>query len=308
LRKFTDTASQFKRLLEDSKLIKLTRLKADDLQSQLKKTGLIERYCFLSDRDDQFEYKDIQFGDELKIGNQHLATYTLGDASDLPSACGCRINYDQFSTDKTSFPVSFAAGIGLLLPCDHLYNQYILIGDTQTTLKQMEKKRLRLQSLSAYSRANAIALAATNDFLNEAISQQRTPVKAHFNVMTWSENPEQLKELKNQVSSAMAGMDAAAKPETIGAAQIWWAGIPGNAADFPLNDTFDTFVEQACCFLNLESNYKTASSTGGIRFCDRLNNSPVFVDLFDAPRKAGITSNMGDAGLRHLWRRQIDDR
>jgi hypothetical protein len=198
LRKFTDTASQFKRLLEDSKLIKLTRLKADDLQSQLKKTGLIERYCFLSDRDDQFEYKDIQFGDELKIGNQHLATYTLGDASDLPSACGCRINYDQFSTDKTSFPVSFAAGIGLLLPCDHLYNQYILIGDTQTTLKQMEKKRLRLQSLSAYSRANAIARAATNDFLNEAISQQgRLPVKAHFNVMTWSEDRAELEELKN---------------------------------------------------------------------------------------------------------------
>jgi conjugation system TraG family ATPase len=179
------------------------------------------------------------------------------------------------------------------LPGNHLYNQYILVGDAQATLKQMEKKRLRLQSLSAYSRENAISLAATNDFLNEAIGQQRLPVKAHFNVMIWSEDPEELKEMRNQVSSALAGMDAAAKPETTGAAQIWWAGIPGNAADFPLNDTFDTFAEQACCFLNLESNYKSALPDEGIRFCDRVNGSPVFVDLFDAPRREGIASNMG---------------
>ena len=293
LREFTDTASQFKRLLEDSKLIRLTRLKADELQSQAKKTGLIERYCFLAEQEDRAEYKDIQFVDGIRIGEQQAAIYTLGDAINLPPVCGSRIDYEAFSTDKTRFPVSFAAGLGLLLPCNHIYNQFILVGDAQATLKELEKKRLRLQSLSAYSRANAIALAATNDFLNEAIGQQRLPVKAHFNVMAWSDNSETLAAIKNQVTSALAGMDAAAKPETAGAAQIWWAGIPGNAADFPINDTFDTFAEQACCFLNLETNYKSAKPNEGIRFCDRLNNRPVFVDLFDAPRKAGITSNMG---------------
>ncbi|MFD2871935.1 TraG family conjugative transposon ATPase [Mucilaginibacter ximonensis] len=290
LRAFTDNANQFKRILEDSKLIKLIRLKSDDLLSHSKKTGLIERYCFLSD---QQQYKDIQFGDEIRIGNEHLAVYTLGDATDLPAACGSRIDYDQFSTDKTRFPVSFAAGLGLLLHCNHLYNQYLFVDDAQATLKQMEKKRLRLQSLSGYSRANVIALEATNNFLNEAISQQRLPVKAHFNVMVWSNNTEQLKDLKSQVASALAGMDAAAKPETVGAAQLWWSAIPGNAADFPMNDSFDTFAEQACCFLNLETNYKSVNPKEGIRFCDRLNNRPVYVDLFDAPRTSGITSNMG---------------
>jgi conjugation system TraG family ATPase len=292
LREFLDSAGQFKRLLEDSRLVKLTRLTASELQSQARKTGLIERYCFLSEREDQFLYKDLELQDGIRIGDQHAAIYTLGDATDLPAVCGSRITYDAYSTDKTKFPVSFAASLGLLLPCNHIYNQYILIGDAQATLKQLEKKRLRLQSLSAYSRENAISLTATNDFLNEAISQQRLPVKAHFNVMVWSDDPEGLKDMKNQVASALAGMDAAAKPETAGAAQIWWAGIPGNEADFPLNDTFDTFAEQACCFLNLESNYKSAPADEGIRFCDR-SGRPVFVDLFDAPRREGITSNMG---------------
>ena len=62
-----------------------------------------------------------------------------------------------------------------------------------------------------------IARDATNDFLNEAISQQRLPVKAHFNVLVWTEDKEELKNLKNKVSSALAQMDAVAKQETIGA-------------------------------------------------------------------------------------------
>ena len=292
LRQFVDLAMQFKRLLEDSRLLKLERLTAGGLQSQAKKTGLIERYCYLAERDDHSLFQDIRFDEAIHIGDRQVAVYTLGDAENLPGMCGSRITYDAYSTDKTKFPVSFAAGLGLLLTCNHIYNQYIMVGDAQATLKQLEKKRLRLQSLSGYSRENAISLSATNDFLNEAISQGRLPVRAHFNVMAWSDDPEKLKEAKNQVASALAGMDAAAKPETAGAAQIWWAGIPGNESDFPLNDTFDTFAEQACCFLNLESNYKSAKPDEGIRFCDR-SGRPVFVDLFDTPRREGISSNMG---------------
>ncbi|MDO3641239.1 TraG family conjugative transposon ATPase [Mucilaginibacter sp. L3T2-6] len=292
LRNFLDLAGQFQRLLEDSRLIKLQRVNAGGLQSQVSKSGLIERYCYLSEREEQLLYRDIRFEEGVQIGERKAVIYTLGDAENLPGLCGSRMTYDAYSTDKTKFPVSFAANLGLLLPCNHIYNQYILVGDAQATLKQLEKKRLRLQSLSAYSRENAISLAATNDFLNEAISQGRLPVKAHFNVMAWSDDTEELKDIKNQVASALAGMDAAAKPETAGAAQIWWAGIPGNAADFPVNDTFDTFAEQACCFLNLESNYKSAKPEEGIRFCDR-SGTPVFIDLFDGPRTQGISSNMG---------------
>jgi len=49
-----------------------------------------------------------------------------------------------------------------------------------------------------------------------------------------------------------------AKQETDGAPQVFWAGLPGNEADFPMNDTFDTFAEQATCFLNLETNYQSS--------------------------------------------------
>jgi conjugation system TraG family ATPase len=86
-------------------------------------------------------------------------------------------------------------------------------------------------------------------------------------------------------------MDATAKQETDGAPQIFWAGLPGNEADFPMNDTFDTFAEQASCFLNLESNYRSSISPVGIRLGDRITGLPVNVDISDEPVKKGICTN-----------------
>ncbi|KIA95596.1 conjugal transfer protein TraG [Flavobacterium sp. KMS] len=288
---FIDSTGQFKRILEDSGFVKLTRLGNDDLRSHSRKIGIIEKYCFLSDVANSFIFKDIAFDEGLQVGDKHCQIYTLGDAADLPALCGSRINYDRYSTDKTKFSIGFASTLGQLLSCNHIYNQYIFIEDFQKTLQKLESKRLRLQSLSAYSRENLIARDATNDFLNEAISQQRLPVKAHFNVMIWTDNKEELKDLKNKVSSALAQMDAAAKQETVGAAQIFWAGIPGNAADFPMNDTFDTFTEQATCFLNMETGYRSSFSPIGIRLGDRLTGKPIHVDISDEPVKMGICTN-----------------
>jgi conjugation system TraG family ATPase len=86
-------------------------------------------------------------------------------------------------------------------------------------------------------------------------------------------------------------MDAVPKHEADGAPQIFWAGIPGNAGDFPMNDTFDTFAEQACCFLNLETNYRSSISPIGIRLGDRLTGKPVHVDISEEPMKRGIVTN-----------------
>jgi len=291
IQEFLDAAGQFERILSDSGSMKLKRIDNEALGGNGKKAGLLERYCFLLSEKEAPMIKDIHFKDGLQVGDQYCQLYSLADVEDLPSLCGSRINYDRYSTDKTKFSVGFASPVGQLLPCNHIYNQYIFIEDTGKVIKQLESKRLRLQSLSAYSRENAISRDATNDFLNEAIGSQRQPVKAHFNILLWTDNKTELKELKTQVSSALAQMDAVARLETDGAPQIFWAGIPGNEADFPVNETFDTFAEQATCFLNLETCYRSSISPVGLRLGDRLTGKPVHVDISDEPVKRGICTN-----------------
>ncbi len=291
LQDFLGSAGQFERILQDSGYLQLKRLADDELSGNGNYCGLVERYLNLQPNERNFLLRDISFKEGIQIGNNHCQLFTLADAQDLPAYCGSRINYDKYSTDKTKFSVGFASPLGQLLPCNHIFNQYIFIDDQQKTIQKLESKRLRLQSLSAYSRENAISRDATNEFLNEAIGQQRLPVKAHFNVLVWTDNKDGIKDVRNLVSSALAQMDAVPKQELDGAPQIFWAGIPGNEADFPMNDSFDTFAEQACCFLNLETNYRSSLSPVGIRLGDRLSGKPVHVDLSDEPIKKGVCTN-----------------
>jgi len=290
-RDFADSAGQFKRILEDSGLVRVRRLTDDELAGTLKVPGILEQYCFLLSLSDKPVLKDIHLRDELRIGENYCQLYTLAEAEHLPALVGPRITYDQYSTDKTKFSTGFASAVGALLNCNHIYNQYLFIEDSAKTLKKLEAKKLRLQSLSAYSRENAIGRDATQEFLNEAISQQRLPVKAHFNILAWTADKAELKDVRNKVSSALAQLDAQPKQETDAAPQIWWAGLPGNSGNFPMNDTFDTFAEQAACFFNLETNYRSSLSPCGIRLGDRLSGNPLHVDLSDEPMKNGITTN-----------------
>ncbi|MDB4926585.1 TraG family conjugative transposon ATPase [Mucilaginibacter sp.] len=288
---FLDCAGQFERILKDSGFVNLNRLNDDELAGTKAQAGVIESYCFLGTPGQRSVIQDIHIKEEIRVGKNQCELYMLADAEDLPTVCGSRINYDKYSTDRTKFSIGFASPLGQLLNCNHILNQYLFIEDGQKTIKRLEAKKLRLQSLSGYSRENAIGRDAVNDFLNEAIGQQRLPIKAHFNVLAWSDDVNKIKDLKNLVSSAMAQMDATAKLETDGAPQIWFAGLPGNEADFPMNDTFDTFVEQAACFFNLETNYRDSISPFGIRLGDRLTGRPVHVDISDLPMSLGWITN-----------------
>lgn len=280
---FMNHVGQFQKILSDSGFVTM-KIMANELLADF-----ILRYLNLGN--DSVTLRDIEFKPEWKIGENHCQLYTIADAEFVPALCGSRINYDKYSTDKTKFSVGFASPIGQLLSCNHIYNQYVFIEDVQKTMQKLESKRLRLQSLSAYSRENAISKQATDDFLNEAISEQRLPVKAHFNILAWTDNRDELKNIRNLCSSALTQMDATPKLETEGSGQIFWAGIPGNAADFPMNDTFDTFSPQACCFFNLETNYRSSLSPVGIRLGDRLTGKPLHVDISDEPMDKGICTN-----------------
>lgn len=280
---FQTYVGQFEKILTDSGFVKLVRLGNEAL------TASVTRYVNLQNGVDII--RDINFKDGITVGENHCLLYTLADAEFVPALCGSRINYDKYSTDKTKFSVGFASPIGQLLSCNHIYNQYVFMEDVPKNLAKLESKRLRLQSLSAYSRENSIAKDATDQFLNEAIAEQRLPVKAHFNILAWTDNIAEIKTIRNLCSSALTQMDAVPKVETEGSAQIFWAGIPGNAADFPMNDTFDTFSSQATCFFNLETNYRSSLSPVGIRMGDRISGRPVHVDISDEPMNKGICTN-----------------
>jgi conjugation system TraG family ATPase len=291
LAKFVSACGQFERILRDNGLVDLARLTDDDICGTSNSAGLIERYLFLLRKSQQAIIRDIHLEGGIRVGDKAVELYTLSDVQDLPNYCAPKINDDQYSTAQSKYAIGFASPLGGLLDCNHIYSQFLFVENAELMIKKLEARKLRLQSLSGYSRENAIARDAVNDYLNEAIATQKLPIKAHFNVLCWADDPLAAADLKNKVASSMSTMDAVCKQESDGAAQIWFAGIPGNAGDFPMNDTFDTFAEQACCFLNMETAYRSSLSPFGIRLAERGAGVPVHVDLSDEPMKRGWTTN-----------------
>lgn len=170
-------------------------------------------------------------------------------------------------------------------------HQWIFIDDSSENLARFEKTAKNMQSLSRYSRSNQINKEWLDEYLNVAHTNGLQSVRCHCNVIAWAENGDELRRVKNDVGSALALMECTPRHNTTDLPVLYWAGIPGNEADFPSEESFYTFTEQALCFFTAETCYRNSLSPFGLRMVDRLTGKPVFLDISDLPMKKGIVTN-----------------
>ena len=288
---FMEAVGQFERIINDTGYISLRRMVDDEIVGTDKTSGIIERYLSLSTGDVTC-LDDIDLSPkEMRVGDKMLCLHTLSDTDDLPGKVSTDNRYERLSTDRSDCRLSFASPVGLLLPCNHIYNQYVFIDDHDENLAKFEKTARNMNSLSRYSRSNAINKEWIDRYLNEAHSYGLTSVRCHCNIMAWSDDAEELRRIKNDVGGQLATMGCMPRHNTIDCPTLFWAGMPGNEADFPAEESFYTFIEPAVCFFTAETNYRSSLSPFGIKMVDRLTGKPVHLDISDEPMKRGITTN-----------------
>lgn len=289
--RFMEAVDQFERIINDSGYLLLERMTADEITGRDKESGLLEQYLTLS-REVNPSLQDLHLGaEEMRIGNNRISMHTLSDTDDLPGTVSSHSRYEKLSTDRSDCLLSFASPVGLLLSCNHIYNQYLFIDNSDDNLARFEKSARNMHSLARYSRANQINKEWIEKYLNEAHSYGLQSIRAHFNVMAWSDNPAELRQLRNDTGSALALMECKPRHNTTDTATLYWAGIPGNAGDFPSEESFYTFIEPALCFFTEETNYQNSPSPFGIKMADRLTGKPIHLDISDLPMKQGIITN-----------------
>ena len=290
--RFLEAAEQMERILNDSGLVHVERLTETEIVGTADDAGLLARYFALSDEQRPVVNEDIRLDpDVMRIGDKYLSMHTLSDLDMLPQSVATDFRYERLSTDRSDCRLSFAAPVGLLLSCNHVYNQVIFLDDHDETLKRLEASARNMNSLAAYSRSNAINREWIEMYLNEAHSQGVRSVRCHCNVMAWAESESELKRIRNDVGSQLALMGCTPHHNTVDVPVLFWAAIPGNEADFPAEESFYTFLDQALCLFNEETNYRSSLSPFGIKMSDRLSGIPLHLDISDLPMKRGVITN-----------------
>lgn len=289
--RFLDAIGQMESILNDSGLLRLEQMTGTEIVGSEDRAGLIARYLALSG-DGKIVNEDMRLdAGQMRIGDKWMTMHTLSDLDAMPQSVATDARHERLSTDRSDCRLSFAAPVGLLLNCSHLYNQYIFLDNHDETLRQFERTARNMNSLSQYSRANAINKEWIDLYLNEAHTEGYRSVRCHCNIIAWTENEAELKRIRNDVGSQLALMGCTPHHNTVDVPVLFWAGIPGNEADFPAEESFHTFLEQALCLFNGETNYRSSLSPFGIKMVDRISGIPVHLDISDLPMKKGIVQN-----------------
>lgn len=308
---FIEAVNQFQSILQEPGFIELTKLTTEDY---LGDEGVLQRHISLQKPQ---VLEDFLMEDSMFIGDDELCLHTLSHLDDLSSSVKTESRYAKYCTDQSDCMLSFAAPLSLLLPCNHLFNQYLFLESHDDTKKMLERKARNMFSLGRFSRANLLNHELVNDYLNTAEELKLTSCYAHCNVFAWSDNKEELNRVKNDIGSQLALMGCKPRHNKIDVPTLFFACMPGNEADFPSEERFLTFPEHALCLFSQETSYQNSTSKFGFKLVDPLTAKPVHVDISDYPMDKGFLDNrnkvvLGGSGtgksflMNHMLRQYYD--
>ena len=146
--RYMEAVDQFEHIMNDSGFVSLRRLSDEEIVGTPSKAGIIERYLSLQPEGDK-SLQDIDLDPaEMRVGDNRLCLFTLSSVADLPARVGTDVRYERLSTDRSDCRLSFASPVGLLLSCNHIYNQYVILDNSEDNLQRFEKSSRNMQSLS----------------------------------------------------------------------------------------------------------------------------------------------------------------
>jgi conjugation system TraG family ATPase len=295
---FLEAVAQFEYTVRSSKLCEIRRLSAEELRGSEDNPGVIEQYFCLTPPDLPPVIGDIAFKKEgVYALDRPCVIYTLADAEQLPEQCSPWSRFHPYSTPSTILPIGFTACLGPGPKVEHVVNSFIFKPERTRFQAELEKKLKRLNSVSGHARENAAARDDVERYLQAAAAGQLTPVRMHIDILAWADSPVELQVIKQQIRLPFSQLGATPRLETVGAAQLWNAGIPGNADQLPVQDTFTTFLDQAACFLIKDRLGEDSPSDFGIRLCDRHSGRPLHIDISDEPKRKQWVHNLNKAVL-----------
>lgn len=288
LASFQEKVSSFVSTLNQTKFLFLTKLKRSDIVGDKNKPGLLNYYFTLSLNDPNI-YDITRENANFKIGDKNTITFKINDLDQFPNEIVPVATFRDFSA-STPMPISFGVSFGMNLALNHIYNQVFYIPYQAQLITEKVAETKRHYSFSQWSRDNTFSMEQKTRFV-DTLKTGELAVKAHFNIVIFHEQLEQLYQYKDVTAGAISNAQFSAKIATAENEQMYWSCIPGNAHELGSDNFLTCLLSNAVSMLCMETNYRDAPyQPNGLLLTDRYG-IPRVVDLFFSPREEGLIDN-----------------
>lgn len=250
--------------------------------------ALLGKYLSLS-KEGETNLRDMFFDKNLQIGNKFAELYTISSNNQLPITINSTIKSIEYSTPKTDFRIPFIQPVSTGLDVNHIYNQVIFIEDSEKVFSSLKTKMNQFKSMAILSRENQVTYSQVEDLVEDVLERELTFVYQHFSVIVWNVSQKKLEHDVNLLENAFRDLGITPYQVKYALNELYMNNCPGAPAYISENHKFIGISEQTSSLLNFESYYE--SNKDGILFCDRKNESPLRLDLWDEPVKKGIIVN-----------------
>jgi len=268
------------------------RLRKKALLGTEKCSGIVESYLSLFTNnkgltDIGFDHGGVQSG--IQTGCFY-SVEQLHQIKDQLPLCG---RYRPYETEVTTFPISTIASLGAFLPYEHLVNQYLYIGDTESNVERIKRKERKFARYALNgSDENAIYAEDLSVYRRKLTETFGHSIKFYLNVLVHTGNSKELSQLREATEKAFNSAGLRPKLNSIDRKNLFYAGIPGNAVGLSQELYMDMTPEEAASICLWEgSGTNTLDDPKGIRLCDRLSGRPLSVDLLHRPKQMGLIDN-----------------
>lgn len=275
-------AKEFMAVVEGSGYLKGRMLSSAEIEGEGTEPGLIDRYLCLGHVDSVRD--DIVIGPgKLEIGPRKVQGFKISNSEQFQgNSVSDVVTVTELSGEVSKVFLSFGSGIGSRLDCEHIVNQYIVMPDQQETLRELDKRRRKMVSMSKDA-GNKVYSEQLENFLKMVKESTLMVCMTHMNLLAWSEEGGE-EALRGMVSKAFSGMDIIAEKALFDLPSLYLAGCPGGAAELGKDNLMTQELRSMLC-MGVNESYDDGMPGGRFLVSDRVRHIPVPIDIQLAAQK-----------------------
>ena len=290
LRHFESRCTEFVSVFGSAGGFRSRRLLTEDIEGRTgENAGILEDYknWFASpvDGTDIFQRE----GTYLERDSRRMFSYSFSQTDDFPGEVSNTLKVRGLSCADSDILLSSASPIGSDLPYEHIVNFYYLVPDQAEALRDLDRRRKNMTSMSKGSAENTVNAEGIAHFIDLIHSESTVAVYSHMNLFLWGDKELELA-MRGAAGAALSQMGLTGKLNTMDMPQLWIAALPGGEMEIGEDNLMIAELEMTMC-LGINESFIRDFPGGTLRITDRHRHTPVIIDTQQGAYDAKLIEN-----------------